>query len=91
MFLEMVRSVFALDHSVPLLSHLEMGGASQLQVMPTSCRTGNDVVPETIETALAKVTKKAGLVATDTWLAKVKEILTMVRMTKRHSEQWDHL
>ena len=85
MFVEMVRTVFGLDRSTPLLPHLEMGGASQLITTPSSCVTGNDVID--IEAVLVKAAKKRGLVGTDPWLAKVKEILLMVQLSKRHSER----
>ena len=80
MFLGIVRSVFALDHSVSLSPHLEMGGASQPQATPTA----DDVVSETMESILAREGKKAGLATMDSWLAKVKEILAIVQLTNRH-------
>ena len=86
MFLEMVRSVFALDHSVALSTHLDVGGASQQQTTPTPCVRGSDITTETMDKVLTKVIKKARLVATDTWLTKVKEILTMVQISSRHCE-----
>ena len=80
MFLGIVRSVFALDHSVSLSPHLEMDGASQPQATPTA----DDVVSETMESILARESKKAGLVTMDSWLVKVKEILAIVQLTNRH-------
>ena len=81
MFLEMVKSAFALDSSVVLTPHQLVGVASQTQTPPTSSATGND---PGIDKVLATVAKKAGLVATDTWSAKVKEILLIVQLTNRH-------
>ena len=82
----MVRSVFALDHSMTLSPHLDVGVAIQQQTTPSSCVRGSDVTAEALDSVLTKVIKKARLVASDMWLAKVKEILTMVQVTSRHSE-----
>ena len=79
-FLDMVKSAFApIDHSTQMVVDV----ASHLQAPPTSELTEGDV---TIDSVLSKVIEKAGLVAKDTWMAKVKEILTMARLTKRHCE-----
>ena len=85
-FLEMVRCVFALDDSVTLSPHLDVGGASQQQTTPTPCVTGSDITSPTMDSILTKVIKKARLDPTETWLAKVKEILTLIQVTSRHSE-----
>ena len=71
--------MFGLDQSIVCTPHQGVGVVGQIEATPTSCAP-------MIDDVLRKVAKKAGLVATDTWSAKVKEILTMIRLTKRHSE-----
>lgn len=86
MFLEIVKSAFALDGSVVLTPHQLVGVASQIQTPPTSSAP----VPP-VDKVLATVVKKAGLVATDTWLAKVKEMLSLVQLTRRHCKVFSNL
>ena len=81
MFVDILKSVFALDHSVVLSPHLVVGVASHTQTTPTPSLTDDDTA---INTVLTKVAEKAGLVSVDTWITKVKEILTTVQLTKRH-------
>ena len=78
-FLEIVKSAFALDSATVLSPPVVVGVASQIQTTPTSGDSQIDGI-------LAKVAKKAGLVATDTWKVKVKEILSLVQLTGRHSK-----
>ena len=72
-----MRAAFGLDHIVPLSVPLEVGGASDPQATPTN---------EMMEEVLIKKAKEVGLVATETWLAKVKELLMIVQLTNRHGE-----
>ena len=59
-----------------------MGGASDPQATPTN---------EMMEEVLIKKAKEAGLVATETWLAKVKELLMIVQLTNRHGQWFTYL
>ena len=79
MFQGMVKSAFALDDTTLSPPHFLVGVASWMAT-PTP---GSD---SPVHRVLPKIARKAGLIATETWTAKVKEILSIVELTKRHSE-----
>lgn len=58
-----------------------MGVASLVQTTPTSSEPGSEVL---LDDVMNKMVRKCGLVPVESWDSKVKEILTLIQLTKRH-------
>ena len=87
LFISMIRAAFGLGPEVPLAVQLEVGGVSQRQTTPTKTeRSGSIVTYENVDEALVREAQGSGFATTATWLSKVKEILTAVKLTNRHGE-----
>ena len=82
-----MAAAFGLDLTTLLADKHDVGRASEHQATPTKGKApGNYVTAEMVDKVLVKEAEEAGLVATETWLAKVREIVLLDQLTNRHSE-----